>query len=313
MSKKAKQEKDAAAEGAVQTAEQISQAEAEANAAFSAGFHEGETPVAEPAPKAKGEEQEQQEQPTQQQTQQQSETEQQEQAGASASEEAGDEPVMLAGMKESEIKALLAMIPELRDHRIRTDKELQKVFGKFGEIQRQISTGSQGAMTKREVNAEALTRLKAEYPEIATLLAGDLSEVLSSVPVAGQGGLNQEQVDTHVRSVVKEQVDAAVEALNERFLSRFHSDWEDIAKSDDLTLWLQTHPEEYRTQFLASRDAVFLATGLDKFKAWREQGQAQRQRNQNRLERAITPKGGAPAGPATLNDQDAFRKGFESG
>ena len=215
---------------------------------------------------------------------------------------------VLAGLKESEIKALLAKVGDLTEYREKTEKTLQQIFGKFGDIQRQI-TGSGQTLTKREINAEALKRMNAEYPELAGLLAEDLSGVLAGIPSAGPQ-TSQEQVDAHVDRAVSERVTKAVDELNEQMLSRFHRDWEDIAKSDDLKLWLGTQPQEYRGKFLESRNAAFISDGLDKFKAWREQGQGTRQKNQRRLEAAIPAKGGSPVGSTAISDDAAFEQGF---
>jgi hypothetical protein len=232
--------------------------------------------------------------------------------------DAGTERVMF-GMKESEIKAILAAATDLKEFRTNTERELQKVFGKFGDIQRQITATSAGAgqvLTKREINAQALKKLGAEYPEIAELLAGDLSEVLSSIPVASptQLGQTQEQIDGRINTIVNARVTAVEEKINERMLTRFHKDWEDVAKSDDLKLWLSTQPEDYRNKFLGSNDAVIVADGLDKFKTWREQGHAHRQKNANRLENAIPAKSGgsAPGGSTALSDEAAFQDGFNT-
>ena len=304
MTKKAKQEEQAvvATETVVveRTAEQQAQDIKDDDAAFAAGFDGAHGDAPAPEVPAKDVAEEQQPDPA---------AAAQDAPAAPASEDADAELPVLAGLKESEIKALLAKVGELTDYREKTEKTLQQIFGKFGDIQRQITAGG-SVLSKREINAEALKQLNAEYPEIAGLLAGDLGTLLSATPSAGPQ-ITQEQVDAHIKQSVTEQVTAAVDGVNEQMLSRFHKDWEDVAKSDDLKLWLGTQTPEYRGQFLESRKAAFISDGLDKFKAWREQSQGTRQNNQRRLEAAIpVRRGGGQPGPSALSDEAAFEQGY---
>lgn len=223
---------------------------------------------------------------------------------APATEVADVEQPVLAGLTESQIKATLAQVGELTAAKDRTEKELRKVFGRFGDIQSQLTTAHAG-LGKREVNTEALKKFKDEYPEIAELV----EPLLMGLPTAGPG-ITQEQVDAHVNKAVSEGVTNAVRELNVEMLSRFHSDWETIRDSDDLQLWLGTQAPGYRDKFLDSSSAVFIAGGLDKFKAWKEQGQSTRQQSTSRLERAIAPKGRSAPGAPAVSDQAAFASGF---
>lgn len=287
------------------TQEQLAQDDKDDNAAFAAGFdgaHDGNSPALKvPAKDA-------------------AKTDEGQAADAvtdttpTADAAVVEEPV-IAGLKESEIKALLGQVGELRDYRDKTEKTLQQIFGKFGDIQRQITAGSGAALTKREVNAEALKQLNAEYPEIAGLLAGDLGALLSATPSAGPG-ITQEQVDSHVNKVVAERVSAATDALNMDMLSRFHEDWQNYVPGGsgktDIDLWLSTQSADYRSKFLDSHSASFIANGLDKFKAWKQQSTGTRQTNTSRLERSIAPKGGARPGQSTIPDDAQFEAGFKA-
>lgn len=218
------------------------------------------------------------------------------------------DPVVLAGLKESEIKALLVQAGEVKEFREKTEKELRNLFGRFGDIKAQLTTANAG-LGKREINAAALKKLNEGYPEIAELLAGDLSALLTATPSAATPGVTQEQIDAHVNKVVADRVADAVEQVNRDLLTRFHSDWEAIRESDDLALWLGTQPAEYRNKFLQSTSATFVSDGLDKFKAWKSQTQESRQQSTRRLETAIAPKGrGAPGAPP-VSDHAAFLRG----
>lgn len=231
-------------------------------------------------------------------------------ADASAQAGAEDEqPLQLSG---PELKALLAQVGELKEFREKTEKQFQQIYGKFGDVQRQVTAAAERSgqvLTPRQINAESLKRMKAEYPDIAEQLAGDLGELLAGTS-ASAPGITQEQVKAQIDAEVSARVNTAVEAVNEQLLSRFHPDYEDIAKSDDLKVWLKLQAEGYRSKFLESKEATFVAAGLDKFKAWQQQSQGTRQTNKRRLESAIPARGGSPAGSAGLSDDAAFEQGF---
>lgn len=300
------------------TAEELAQAEAEAEAAFESGY----TGAQGEKPSTKGKPDQSQSQDEQEQQSQETNAEQQgdgEQPQASEKDDGtpsgkDDGAKVLANLTEPEIKALLAQAAQVNELKAGFEKRFEQVFGKFGEIQRQISGAQQAKpaeqqMSQRQINAESFKRLKTEYPDFAPLLAEDLSEILQTPVASPANGITQEQVNQYVNGIVEQRVSEAVDSINEQLLSTLHADWEDIAKSDDLQLWLGTKAPEYREKFLSSRNAAYVASALTEFKGWRENGKAQRQRNESRLERNINPKGGSSGGPTGLTDEDAFLVG----
>lgn len=221
--------------------------------------------------------------------------------------QADADPIVLAGLTEPQLKATLAKVGELTDRNEKLEKQLRQVFGKFGDIQAQLTAANAG-LSKREINAESFKRLKADYPELAESISADMAEVLAGTPASGPG-ITQSQVDEHVNKVVSERVAEAVAKVNEDMLTRFHSDWQAIAQSDDLQLWLGTQPVEYRNKFLGSTSATEISAGLDKFKSWREQSQATRQQSTRRLENAIAPTRRSAPGAPPASDHAAFLRG----
>lgn len=280
----------------------VEQTPAEAAASFAKGFNETPDAPAEPAKPAQAiDKQETPETPT-------TEEAPAAETPAAAVETEVEKPV-LAGLTETQIKAMLAQIPTLEAARVNAEKQYRQVFGKLGELQRDVTARETKAPTGTKVTAESLKKLRVDFPEIADALASDLSEMNSPA------GLTQEQVDAHVTKVVGERISKEVADLNAQFLSRFHKDWQDFAPGGpgktDLDIWLTTKPAEYRDKFLESNSAPFLADGLDEFKTWRTQSQTVKQSTQSRLARAAQPKGsGAAPGTTLLSDHEAFKKGF---
>lgn len=269
------------------TAEQVAQDNADNDAAFASGF-EHATEYAEPVKKVAAEP-EKPEAP---------------EAPAETVADAG-QPMKLTA---EELQTLRAELGDLRSSKDETEKQLRKIYGKFGDIQAQLTAAPAG-LGKREIKAEQL-KLHAEYPEIAGLFAEDLGALLTGTPSTASPGITQEQVEQEVAT----RVAASTTAMNMDWLSYFHEDWRDYTPNGqgkaDIDLWLATQPADYRNTFLSSESAVAIANGLNKFKAWRESSKSTRQNKQSKLERNITPRGGAPAGTASISDDAAFEQGF---
>jgi hypothetical protein len=214
-----------------------------------------------------------------------------------------DEP-KLAGLTEVQIKALLAQSTQVAD----MSKQLRNAFGMIGELKQRLTQSNAAPVAAEQKVKIELKRLTAEYPDIAPLLAEDLAELPSGSSQAQIDAAIETRVQSHLKEASDQRVKDEIDALADA-----HPDWEAVRDSDDLDLWLSTQAEDYRAKFRNTNSAAFVSRGLDKFKSWKEQGDATRQRNADRLNRAITPKGGGGPGPQPLTDQAAFSKGFESG
>lgn len=224
--------------------------------------------------------------------------------------------VKIAGRTEEELTALLDKVPGL-DSRV-TD-EIRKVYGKFGELQGTLQRLQQG-QTSRKFEAAALKRLNAEFPEIASMLAEDLSEIYSSAPAA-ETKPNDKADDkatsaADVEARIAASVDAAVAKVREeterKLLTVMHPDWLEVCKTPRFAEFLKTLPEADRTKYLESNDAIVSAKAFALYKAWNPKPQKPSAKKQERLEAAITPAGGASIPATTLDDEAAFVSGFKS-
>lgn len=230
-------------------------------------------------------------------------------AGAHSAEpehqpEAPSEPVY-AGYKESELKALLARIPEIDGLKQRESK----VFGTVGQL-KQAFDGFRAQPTAQSgtpisLSADKLARLNAEFPELASLIAEDLNGVILG---AGQsGGMDQAAVD----GIVAQKLEGLNQTFETRLLTAMHKDWRKVVQSTEFDTWTATLPEETRSQLAESWNAEFIAEQIDAFKDAQATATRTKQTNQRRLEAAITPRGNTAAPPAPSED-DAFLAGFRS-
>jgi hypothetical protein len=229
-----------------------------------------------------------------------------EQASQAVEPEPEPEPQpLIAGLTESQVKELLVKAGQVDELNAR----IEKVFGKFGEVQRNLQTLQSQKSSGVRLNPESFKRMREEFPEMVDLLTADLSEAL-------EGASGQASIDpTAIESIVSERLSAKEreieEAMERRWLKRQHKDWEDVIRSDDFMLWGQNElqPEEWQS-LLASRDSEYISDGLTRFKEWRDRAVKAKESKQKRLEAAITPKGGVVPGTSVQSEEEAFAKAF---
>lgn len=214
-----------------------------------------------------------------------------------------DDEEILPGITKGRAKELLAQVPSQQ-------KAINSLAGRVGELVRTIKQqqapaaepGAEGAPA-RKLQADALKRLRTEYPELAEAMAEDLA------------GLMPEQQDPEkVAKLLKDQIDTAVTGVKReterRLLTRDHRDWELVVTSSDFNLWKSTLPADEQETFDTSWDADVVGSYISKFKAHTEALAKQGQRKTARLEGAVVPKGDGGAATSKLPDSAGLSAGF---
>lgn len=223
--------------------------------------------------------------------------------------EVAEEPAkVLAGLTEAQIKELFDKVPGLET---RVNTELSKVYGKFGEVQRNLQNIQQGQST-RKFDAAGLKRMNQEFPEIAQMLAEDLTDIFGA-PVTQEA--KPEVIEAPVVNV-EDRINAAVtqvrETTEKRLLTVLHNDWQTVAQEPGFKQWLGTLPETDQKKYIESDDAIVAADAFTKYKSWKQTSQKSTVKKKERLEQAITPSGSGAPPPSTLDDEAAFAAGFNS-
>jgi hypothetical protein len=216
-----------------------------------------------------------------------------------------EEPILEEfGMTASQLRQKLAMIDQIQ---AKYESDIQKVYGKFGEINRHFQQQGPGTLNKL-----ALNKLREEYPDVAELLEADLSQ---SIGKPGPSPDFQEAMDQRLR----ESLSAMERNFEARLLAIKHPDygtlfdgqnqrWLDI----DAKEWIETvADEETRQNFLSSYDATWLSNRLDQFKEWKRKKYAAKDSSNKRLERAAVPQTTNARAPGpSVNDE--FEAGFKA-
>ncbi len=223
---------------------------------------------------------------------------------------------LLAGFTEDQIKDLLAKAGQVDAIKQESEQRLRQVFGKLGEINSLVQQMQQSRGSGVKLAADKLTRLNAEFPEMAEMLAADLGEALS---VPSGAAFDPAQLDTLVAERLTAQEAKLNAEFEKRWLSRSHKDWQTVVKSPEFIGWEDTVLDQGMADLRGdSWDADFIAERLTEFKAWqaeqsvkKQAAEEARRNKQTRLEAAIAPQG-AGAKTEAINDDEAFLAGFRT-
>lgn len=207
------------------------------------------------------------------------------------------EPARIAGYTEEELRALLDKTSEV--DRLKASES--KLFGSLGALRQAVDALKSQPRQSGAALQGKLTRLAAEYPEMAELLADDLREALTGAPTPS--------ADVH--QVVSEQLQATSRQYESKLLSVMHPDWKSIPASAEFAQWKGTLTPDELHVVNDSWDALAIGEVLTRFKNWKGQTQKTQQQRQSRLAAAVTPKGARQAQPA-MSDSDAFVAGFNA-
>jgi len=285
------------------TPEQAAQEEAHAEAAFEAGFTGEELPA----------------NPDESESRQDESSNHPDDNGASEEAAAEEEAKILAGYSESELKSLLEKANKFDELSEKLTTAEDRMAGRYGEIQRTIKElqekeGSTGKGIK--LTAEMLQRTSEEYPELAELIAEDLSEAL------GSSELPDDDFDARLKPHVDELSSEFDRRLEARLLSHYRPNWIDEQKTDEFSQFKsQLSPKELET-YETSWNADEINGYFKKFDEWKEQqaeksqqaddeNKASKSEKSNRLAAAMVPRG-APATDHAPSDDDAFEAGFKT-
>lgn len=220
--------------------------------------------------------------------------------------------VLIAGLTEDQLKAALLKAGQVDE----LNTQLRKAFGRMGELQGHIqqlrqSSGSGGV----KLSADKLKRLSSEFPEMAQMIAEDLSEALQGS--GGGAAFDPAQMDQFVTERLTASETKIHQEMEKRWLTRQHKDWQTVVNSDDFGLWVQNVlPKEEAAALGNSWDAEFISDKLSEFKSWRDQsaGTANRSKEnkQKRLEAAVAPTGNRGEPNATMSEDDAMEQAFRA-
>ena len=194
---------------------------------------------------------------------------------------------VFAGKTEEELVAALAEIGALK-------KALDTTNGTYGsklaEQQRKLDELSQARSISGEMSADKFARLNEEYPDIAAMLASDLSGM-----IGGSGSVDIDKIADEKAKAFDSTMEKKSLDLEIRFLTMQHKDWREVALIGESGNWVNPKFGEWvasqdsatQQALRESKDAVFLADKISEFKS----ATKARDVKQNALKSAVMPRG----------------------
>ncbi len=233
--------------------------------------------------------------------------------------------------QEPEAKAeddpLAGFKAELESMREKQDARLRNIEGHIGGLNSQLKTALATAKAVEKTGGEAPSTtqiesaasssakwkaLKEDFPDWVDAMDGRLAEIQAAIPKANPvdvDGLKAE-LTTNVTQLVNE---AGTRARQMARVDAKYEDWEETVKTPEFETWFETQTPEVKALGASAKasDAIRLLDSYEDSRKKTEAGAKAKAVNEARLKSAITPKGVPSAQPTSLNDVDAFERGFK--
>lgn len=220
------------------------------------------------------------------------------------------------------LKDLLDSLPQLNEKTELATSQIRHLQGKLGEVNRLLleiksREAKSGQQEPIKLSKDTFKKLSAEYPELAEMLASDLSGLqlpAGNQPLPDLAPLIEEQVSARLTAALEER-DKATEV---RLLTREHKNWRDVVVTDGFKGWLSTRPEDAQ-KFYQVWDADYLGDVISEYKEFvksqaktsQKTDTAVSERNE-RLARAIPPRTTKTVKPVgLLTVEDGFNAVFK--
>lgn len=218
-------------------------------------------------------------------------------------EGAEQDPPLVAGIPEEQVRSLLSKMAEFDSFREEFSKTKDTLFGKFGEINRTVQSLQKAptAAAGAKFTKEAFKHVSGFSDEMAEALAEDLSSVIPA-------GVKPDELEAMLAERLEKTRHEITMEMERKALLRQHRDFYDQTATPEFKLWFNQMKPEDQATFSESGDADYLAEQMTAFKKWRE-SLSKKQQQKSRLEEAVHPQGTVVSSGA-LTDEQAFEQGF---
>lgn len=224
--------------------------------------------------------------------------------GTSADPEPEPEP-LFGGFTAAQLKEAVDAAKELQSIK----KAQDRLNGTVGAFKQQIDqVRAQPVAKPTAFTPESFARLKVDYPDLAEMLAADMSGMTL-------GG--QQSDPAEIERVTNERVTAALAEADQKntakFLTIMHPDWKEQIAKPEWQAYKAALPDDQREQLDNSWDAFEIGSHVRTFKDGQTAAAAKATTKANTLKKAVTPQGvPVQRGPATMSEEQAMNIGFKS-
>lgn len=220
-----------------------------------------------------------------------------------------DDPVLLDGLKRSELRRLLGNAADVESIK----RQLDKAHGSIGELNRRLqqSAPPAAAATPAPQVPELPPNLKqfeADYPEVAEYVRalGITPQLRPETPSA-----DAQPAQAEVQSA---QVGPDPLAVELAVMDRMHAGWREKLGSQEFSMWMASQDEKVRQTFDTAQTADVMSSVLGQFEQWasaRTAAADKAAKGQQRLQKAVTPTGNASRPQSAPTELDAMEAAFK--
>jgi hypothetical protein len=214
---------------------------------------------------------------------------------------AEEDPVLLDGLKRSELRRLFSNAADVEGLR----KQLDKAHGSIGDLNRRLQQ-AQTAPRPAPVVPPEIQQFEQAYPEFAAYV-----KAMGIVPQQPQEAPPADPMQAVATDAgVPAQAEPDPTDIELIVMDRMHKGWREKIASPDFKVWLAGQPDDVRNTFDTATVADELSAVVGKFDAWSAARETRQSQGRSRLERAITPSGNAPRPQAAPTEEEAMRAAF---
>lgn len=220
-----------------------------------------------------------------------------------------EDPVLLDGLKRSELRRLLGNAADVETLK----RQIDKAHGHIGELNRrfqQAQAAAPRAAAAQELPPD-LQQFEADYPEVAQYV-----RALGITPQQRQ----EEAPPADVQQTAQAGAHPAQAgydplAIEMAVMDRMHKGWREKLATSDFSTWLASQGEQVRQEYDTAQTADAMASVLGKFDHWasaRTAAADKAAKGQQRLQRSMTPSGNAPRPQGAPTELEAFEAALKS-
>lgn len=221
-----------------------------------------------------------------------------------------EDPVLLDGLKRSELRRLLGNAADVETLK----RQIDKAHGHIGELNRRLQQTPAPAASRAPAAQELPPELKqfeADYPEVAQYV-----RALGITPQQRQEEAPPADVQQPAQADAQPaQAEPDPLAIELAVMDRMHKGWREKLAAPDFSTWLASQGEQVRQEYDTAQTADAMASVLGKFDQWANARTAAADRvakGQQRLQRSMTPSGNAPRPQGAPTEMEAFEAALKA-
>ena len=214
-----------------------------------------------------------------------------------------EDPVLLDGLKRSELRRLLGNAADVETLK----RQIDKAHGHIGELNRRFQQAAQAPAAKAQAQElpEDIKRFEEDFPEVAQYV-----RALGITPPQPQAAPPADVQQPAYADAQPAQAGIDPLEIELAVMDRMHKGWREKISTQDFNLWIGAQEPQIRQVFDTAQTADELASVLGRYDQWDNARIAAADRSakgQQRLQRALTPSGNAPLPQSAPTELDAFR------